>query len=149
MLGRCASIMLSLMLAAVAGAADTTDSLTGLPAPDAASGMSLGSAMKLDPTPLCKSTYTSQFYTVRGFKTSQAIVWYGAHLKGFKHLHGYGAGRTQDIFVNADGTQFVGITGSPDKDGVDTETYAVLYATLKPGLPDKTLVGLLSQNVKC
>jgi hypothetical protein len=149
MLRKCVSATLSLMLATLAFGADTTDSLTGLPLPDAASGMSLDSPMKLNPAQVCKSTDTSQFYSVSGFKTSKAIAWYSAHLRGFRHLHGYGAGRSQDVFVNADGSVFVAITGSPASDGVDTEAYAVLYATLKPGMSDKTLIGLLSQHVSC
>jgi hypothetical protein len=139
----------SLVLTGLSFGADTADSLTGLPMPDAASGMSLGSAIALPPAQVCRSTHTSEFYSVSGFKTSTAIAWYSVHLKGFRHLHGYGAGRSQDIFVNADGSLFIGITGSPASDGADTETYAISYATLKPGLSDKSLKGLLSQNMTC
>jgi hypothetical protein len=149
MLRRCASATLALMLAGLACAADTTDALTGLPTPDAASGIQLGSPMKLEPTQLCKSTHTSEFYITRGFKTSAAIGWYSGHLKGFTHLHGYGAGRTQDAFVNADGTLYVSITGSPGPDGADSQAYAVSYATMKPGVSQKVLMGLLSQKVSC
>ena len=149
MLRRYATATLSLMLAALAHGAGTADSLTGLPMPDAASGLSLGSPTKIDPAQVCKSTWTQNFYSVSGAKTSVAIAWYGAHLKGFKHLHGYGAGRSQDGFVNADGSLWVGITGSPAADGADTEIYAIIYATVKPGLPEKTLAGMLTQHVSC
>src|SRR5580692_1778130 len=104
MLRRCASATPALMLAGLAYAADATNPLTGLPLPDAASGIKLDSPMKLKPAQICKSTQTTEFYITSGFKTSAAIAWYSAHLKGFAHLHGYGAGRTQDAFVNADGT---------------------------------------------
>jgi hypothetical protein len=149
MLRRCASATLALMLAGLACAADTTNPLTGLPLPDAASGLKLDSPMKLQPAQICKSTQTTEFYITSGFKTSAAIAWYSAHLKGFAHLHGYGAGRTQDAFVNADGTLDVVITGSPGPDGADSEAYAVSYATLQPGMPQKTFKGLLSQNMSC
>jgi hypothetical protein len=149
MLRQCASATLALLLAGLAYGADTSDSLTGLPVPDAASGMKFYPPMKLDPAQVCKSTHTSEFYTVSGFKTSTVIAWYSAHLKGFRHLHGYGAGRTQDIFVNADGSMLVAVTGSPGPDGVDSNAYAVSYATLKPGLSEKTLTGMLSQHITC
>jgi hypothetical protein len=149
MLRRCASAALAFMLAGLACAADTTDPLTGLPIPDAASGIKLDSPMKLEPTQLCKSTHTSEFYITRGFKTSAAIAWYSAHLKGFAHLHGYGAGRTQDAFLNTDGTVYVSITGSPGPDGADSDAYAVSYATMKPGMSQKVVMGLLSQKISC
>jgi hypothetical protein len=149
MLRQCASATLSLLLAALSFGAESADALTGLPVPDVASGLSLGTAMQLPAAQICKSTHKSEFYKVSGFKTSAAIAWYSDHLKGFRHLHGYGAGRSQDLFVNADGSIFVGITGDPANDGADTETYAILYSTLQPGLPDKKLMGLLSQNMTC
>jgi hypothetical protein len=149
MLRRCAYATLASMLAGLAYGADSTDPLTGLPMPDAASGIKLDAPMKLEPTQLCKSTHTSEFYITRGFKTSAATAWYSAHLKGFTHLHGYGAGRTQDAFVNADGTLYVSITGSPGPDGADSDAYAVSYATLKPGMSQKVVMGLLSHKVSC
>jgi hypothetical protein len=149
MLRRCATATLALMLAGLACAADTTDALTGLPMPDAASGIKLDSPMKLEPSQVCKSTHTSEFYITRGFKTSAAIAWYSAHLKGFQHLHGYGSGRTQDAFVNADGTLYVAITGSPGPDGADSDAYAVSYASMKPGMSQKVMMGLLSQKISC
>jgi hypothetical protein len=149
MLRRCASATLALMLAGLACAADTTNPLTGLPIPDAASGIKLDSPVRLDPAQVCKSMQTTEFYTTRGFKTSATIAWYSAHLKGFTHLHGYGAGRTQDAFVNADGTLDVVVTGSPGPDGADSDVYAVSYAMLKPGMPQKTFMGLLSQKMSC
>jgi len=148
MLRRCAAVTLALMLAGLACAADT-NALTGLPIPDAASGMKLDSPMQLKPAQICKSTQTTEFFITRGFKTSAAIAWYSAHLKGFAHLHGYGAGRTQDAFVNADGTLDVVITGSPGPDGADSDAYAVSYATFKPGMPQKVFMGLLSQKMSC
>jgi hypothetical protein len=138
------------MLATLAYGADATDSLTGLPMPDAASGIKLyDPPMKLDPAHVCKSTQVTNFYSTTDFKTNAAIAWYGAHLKNFQHMHGYGSGRTQDAFVNADGTLMVVITGSPGPDGVDSKAYAVTYATLKPGMSQKTLTGLLSQKITC
>jgi|SRR5580698_9506531 hypothetical protein len=149
MLRRGTSVTLALILAGSAFGAETTDAVTGLPLPDAASGMKLDSPMKLPSSQVCKSTHTIDFYSPSGIKTSAALAWYGSHLQGFRHLHGYGAGRSQDIFVNTDGSLYVGVTGSPANDGVDTEVYAISYASLKPGLSDKTLKGMLSQNMTC
>jgi hypothetical protein len=137
------------MLAGVAYGADATDSLTGLPLPDAVAGVKLFKPMQLDPAQVCKSTQVTNFYSPSGFKTSAAIAWYAAHLKGFQHLHGYGAGRTQDAFVNADGTLDVVVTGSPGPDGADSAVYAISYATLKPGLSQKTMQGMLSHKINC
>jgi hypothetical protein len=148
MLRRCVSATLALMLAGLACAADTTESLTGLPLPDAASGLKLDVPMKLEPAQICKSTQVTDFYSPTG-KTSAAIAWYSAHLKGFQRMHGYGAGRTQDAFVNADGSLMVVVTGSPGPDGADSQVYAISYATLKPGLSPKTIAGLLSQKISC
>jgi hypothetical protein len=149
MLRRCAPATMAVMLAGLAYGADATNALTGLPLPDAASGIKLDSPMRLQPAQVCKSTQTTEFYITFGFKTSTAVAWYSAHLKGFTHLHGYGAGRTQDAFVNGDGTLDVVVTGSPGADGADSDAYAVSYATLKPGMPQKSFVGLLSQKMTC
>jgi hypothetical protein len=138
------------MATVLANAAGGQDKLTGLPLPDAASGM------KLDPPPvdmpntaICHSTMKTVFYSVSGFRTSTAIAWYGAHLNGFKHLHGYGADRTQDAFLSADGTLYVAITGSPGKDNADSDAYAISYATFKPGVPEKGLLGMLTGHGGC
>jgi hypothetical protein len=137
------------MLTALAHGAAGTDSVTGLPVPDAASGMSLDTPMKIDPVQVCKSMQTSNFYVVSGAKTSTVIAWYAAHLKGFRHMHAYASGRAQDGFVNADGSLLVGITGSPAADGADSGAYAVTYVALKPGASDKVLTGLMTQHLSC
>ncbi|HEY3731049.1 MAG TPA: hypothetical protein VGL28_07280 [Steroidobacteraceae bacterium] len=141
---------LAAMVTGLASAAGGSEALTGLPLPDASSGMRVDPpAVDIPPAPVCRSTMKSSFYSVAGFQTSTAIAWYGAHLKGFKHLHGYGAGRTQDAFLSADGMLYVGITGSPGKDGADSEAYAILYGTFKPAVSEKVLLGMLTQRGGC
>ena len=58
-------------------------------------------------------------------------------------------GRSQDLFYNADGTIAVSITGEPGKDGEDTDTYAVSYTRFQPGLPAKTMIGMIQQKIVC
>jgi len=141
---------LAAMVTVLANAAGGQETMTGLPLPDAASGMRVDPpAVDMPPASICRSTMKSVFYSVSGFRISTALAWYGAHLKGFKHLHGYGAGRTQDAFLSADGTLYVGITGSPGKDGADSEAYAVVYATFKPAVSEKGLLGMLTQHGGC
>jgi hypothetical protein len=48
------------MLAGVAYGADATDSLTGLPLPDAVAGVKLFKPMQLDPAQVCKSTQVTK-----------------------------------------------------------------------------------------
>jgi hypothetical protein len=149
MLRRCGFAALSLALAGIASGAEMTDSLTGLPLPDAASGITMGRPMALDPGAVCKSIWTDNFYSPSGAKISAVIAWYSAHLKGFHRVHGYGSGRSQDAFVNADGTLMIGVTGGPAADGVDTDIYAVGYSTVKPGMSDKEVKGMLAQHLSC
>jgi hypothetical protein len=138
------------MVTALANAAGGQDALTGLPLPDAASGMKIvPPAMDMPATSICRSAMKTVFYSVSGFRTSTAIAWYGAHLQGFKHLHGYGADRTQDIFLSADGRLYVAITGSPGRDGADTDAYAISYATFTPAVSEKGLLGMLTQRGGC
>jgi hypothetical protein len=126
-----------------------TDPLTGLPMPIGTT-VKLGSQpMKLDDTPLCKSMMQMDFYRTQGGNVDAALAWYSDRLKGFKHTHGYGSGRSQDSFYNATGTMMVSITGNEAKDGENTAVYSIIYATIKPGVSEKAIAGLNVQKVVC
>ena len=89
------------------------------------------------------------FYSVYDSKVNATLAWYDAHLPEFKKTHAYAANRSQDTYYKTDGTLIVSVTGSPGKEGENTDTYSVLYARLQPGLPEKTIIGLNQQRVVC
>lgn len=133
------------------GATLTTDPLTGLPLyPATDSRLHLGNEpTRLPESNVCKSKMQTDFYSVFESKVDVTVAWYAARLKGFRKTHAYAANRSQDTFYNADGTVMVSVTGDPGKEGEDTDTYSVLYARLKPGLPEKTIISLNQQKVVC
>ena len=140
------------LIASFASAASlvTTDPLTKLPVPAPGDPIQIGdSPMKLDNVPVCKSTAQMNFYTALSGKVEAAVAWYGSHLKGFKHTHGYGSGRSQDTYYNAAGTLMVSITGNPSPDGQNAEVYSVIYGTIMPGASEKIIVGMNVQKVVC
>jgi hypothetical protein len=144
--------LLSILFAVHAESADSTatDPLTKLPLPTAGAPLSLANnPSRYDDVPVCKSTGTMNFYTSLGGSVAAAITWYTSHLPGFKHVHGYGSGRSQDTFYNAYGTLTVSITGKPGKEGQDTNAYSVIYSTIQPGVSDKVIAGLNIQKVVC
>ena len=77
------------------------------------------------------------------------MAWYAAHLAGFHKAHAYADGRSQDSFYNDTGTVIVFVTGSPGKEGENTDAYAVTYYRLEPGLSAKTIVSFTQQKVDC
>jgi len=147
----CSGLLLTGILAAGSGVADAAanDSLTGLPLP-AESSLNIARApTNLPDVPVCKSKSQMNFYTPGSGKVDAAIAWYTAHLAGFKHTHGYGSGRSQDTFYNAQGTLIVSITGAPAPDGQNTDVYSVIYATIAPGVSDKVIAGMNVQKTVC
>jgi|HubBroStandDraft_5_1064220.scaffolds.fasta_scaffold724045_1 hypothetical protein len=127
-----------------------TDSLTHLPLPDAASTLILaGDPMPLPNVPVCKSTATMNFYTARSGRVDAAIAWYTANLKGLKHAHGYGSGRSQDTFYSSDGTVIVSITGTPAAQGQNSDVYSIIYGAIKPGASEKAIIAMNMQKVDC
>jgi len=125
------------------------DPLTSLPKPIGAT-MKLGNQpMKLDDTPVCKSMMQMDFYTAQGGKVDAALAWYSDQLKGFKHTHGYGSGRSQDTFYNTTGTLMVSVTGSEAKEGENAAVYSIIYATIRPGVSERAIAGLNVQKVVC
>ncbi|MGC2056858.1 MAG: hypothetical protein WA653_01275 [Candidatus Sulfotelmatobacter sp.] len=129
----------------------TLDPLTGLPLhPATDSRLHLGNEpTRLPQSQVCKSKMQVDFYSVFDTKVNATLAWYDAHLPGFKKTHAYTANRSQDTYYKTDGTLIVSVTGSPGKEGENTDTYSVLYARLQPGLPEKTIVGLNEQSVVC
>jgi hypothetical protein len=77
------------------------------------------------------------------------VAWYAAHLAGFHKAHAYASGRSQDAFYNAAGTVVMFVTGSPGKEGENTNTYAVTYYRLQPGLLAKTILSFTQQKIMC
>jgi hypothetical protein len=82
-------------------------------------------------------------------KVDATLVWYGAHLRGFKKTHAYAANRSQDTFYNPEGTLAVSVTGSSGRAEENTETYSVVYARFQPDLPEKAIISLNRQKVIC
>jgi hypothetical protein len=150
--GFAAMIILSFVLTARGGTKVlTTDPLTGLPLhPATDSRLHLGNEpTQLPESQVCKSKMQIDFYSVYDSKLSATLAWYDAHLPGFKKTHAYAANRSQDTYYKTDGTLIVSVTGSPGKEGENTDTYSVLYARLQPGLPEKAIVALNQQRVVC
>jgi hypothetical protein len=147
-----AMLILSFVLTARGGTKLlTTDPLTGLPLhPATDSHLHLGNEpTQLPESQVCKSQMQVDFYSVYDSKLNATLAWYDAHLLGFKKTHAYAANRSQDTYYKTDGTVLVSVTGSPGKEGENMDTYSVLYARLKPGLPEKTIVALNQQRVVC
>src|ERR1700733_7159725 len=150
--GFVAMLILSFVLTARGGTKLlTTDPLTGLPLhPATDSRLHLGNEpTQLPESQVCKSKMQIDFYSVYDSKLSATLAWYDAHLPGFKKTHAYAANRSQDTYYKTDGTLIVSVTGSPGKEGENTDTYSVLYARLQPGLPEKAIVALNQQRVVC
>jgi hypothetical protein len=129
----------------------TADPLTNLPLyPATDSRLHLGNdPTRLPESNVCKSKMQADFYTVYDSKVDATLVWYGAHLPGFKKTHAYAANRSQDTFYNADGTLAVSVTGSSGKADENTQTYSVVYTRFQPALPEKAIIGLNQQKVIC
>jgi hypothetical protein len=129
----------------------TTDPLTGLPLhPATDSRLHLGNEpTQLPESQVCKSKMRADFYSVYDSDVKATLTWYDAHLPGFKRTHAYAANRSQDTFYKADGTVLVSVTGSPGKEGENTDTYSVLYANFQPGLSEKMILSLNQQKMVC
>ena len=148
---RTLTMMIGLGFALFAGAATlTTDPLTGLPLDPATDSRHLGNEpMRMHDSQICKSKMQGEFYSGVNSKVDATVAWYAAHLAGFHKAHAYAGGRSQDSFYNDTGTLVVFVTGSPGKEGEDTDAYAVTYYRLEPGLPAKTILSFTQQKVTC
>jgi len=129
----------------------TSDPLTGLPLyPATDSRLHLGNEPTVLPeSTVCKSKMQADFYSIYDSKVDATVAWYSAHLSGFKKTHAYAANRSQDTFYKPDGTLVVSVTGSPGKDGANTDAYSVVYAHFQPGLSERALITLNQQKVVC
>ena len=148
------AITLVFCLVAIAGGNTkllTADPLTNLPLyPATDSRLHLGNdPTRLPESNVCQSKMRADFYTIYDSKVEATLVWYGAHLRGFKKTHTYAANRSQDTFYNPEGTLAVSVTGSSGRAEENTETYSVVYARFQPGLPEKTIISLNQQKVIC
>jgi hypothetical protein len=148
---RALTMMIGLGFALFAGAATlTTDPLTGLPLDPATDSRHLGNEpMRMHDSQICKSKMQGEFYSGVDSKVDATVAWYAAHLAGFHKAHAYAGGRSQDSFYNDAGTLVVFVTGSPGKEGENTDAYAVTYYRLEPGLPAKTILSFTQQKVTC
>jgi hypothetical protein len=148
---RALTMMIGLGFALSAGAATlTTDPLTGLPLDPATDSRHLGNEpMRMHDSQICKSKMQGEFYSGVDSKVDATVAWYAAHLAGFHKAHAYAGGRSQDSFYNDTGTLVVFVTGSPGKEGENTDAYAVTYYRLEPGLPAKTILSFTQQKVTC
>jgi hypothetical protein len=128
----------------------TSDPLTGLPLDPATDTHHVGNdPMKMRDSQVCKSTMQGDFYSNVDAKVDATVAWYAAHLAGFHKSHAYAAGRSQDAFYNDAGTMLVYVTGSPGKEGENTDAYAVTYYLFKPALPAKTILSFTQQKIVC
>jgi hypothetical protein len=148
---RALTMMIGLGFALSAGAATlTTDPLTGLPLDPATDSRHLGNEpIRMHDSQICKSKMQGEFYSGVDSKVDATVAWYAAHLAGFHKAHAYAGGRSQDSFYNDTGTLVVFVTGSPGKEGENTDAYAVTYYRLEPGLPAKTILSFTQQKVTC
>jgi hypothetical protein len=148
---RMLTLIFSLSFALSAGAASlTTDPLTGLPLDPATDSHHFGNEpVKMRDSQICKSTMQGDFYSNVDAKVDATVAWYAAHLAGFHKSHAYAAGRSQDAFYNDAGTMLVYVTGSPGKEGENTDAYAVTYYRFQPGLPAKTILSFTQQKIIC
>jgi hypothetical protein len=137
----------------------TADPLTGLPLSPATVCRTAeciqfhtgNEPIKKPGSQICKSKMQADFYSLmyRNAKLDATVAWYAAHLSGFKKTHAYAHGRSNDTFYNSAGTMFVLVMGNPGKDGENTDTYAVTYYRVQPGLHEKNIIALNNQKVDC
>jgi hypothetical protein len=143
--------LLGLALSAPAGNKTlTTDPLTGLPIIPSPDRLHLGNEPTVLPdTKICSSDAKMNFYSPNGIQVDATMAWYATQLHGFKKTHAYASQRSQDTFYKPDGTMIVSITGEPGAQGQNTEVHGLVYAKFEPGLAEKTILGMNTQNIVC
>ena len=143
--------LLGLTLSAPAGNKTlTNDPLTGLPIIPSPDRLHLGNEPTVLPdTNICGSKAKMNFYSTNGIQVDATVAWYTAQLHGFKKTHGYASERSQDTFYKPDGSMIVSITGEPGAQGQNTEVHGLVYAKFEPGLTEKAIIGMNTQQVVC
>jgi hypothetical protein len=135
--------------AANAAAVLTADPLTKLPLIPATVGMLGNQPNSMDPTTICKSKMSANMYTVINSDFATTAAWYTAHLTGLKHSHVYSNGRSKEGYYSADGTALVIVLSRPGAEGAKLDTHSVDYYLFQPAVAEKTLLGILHDNVPC
>jgi hypothetical protein len=146
-------LLATVAFAPMAGAAPVSkDTLTQLPLDPATNGI-FGGAMqptKIPDMQYCKSKISTDFYPlIADEKMEATVAWYTANLQGFKHTHGYAAGRTRDTFYSADGTELVVVTADPAQEGASAKAHGIQYLKVIPGLSEKTIVAMNIEKTVC
>jgi hypothetical protein len=144
-------VLLGLTLSApAANKTLTSDPLTGLPIIPTPDRLHLGNAPTVLPdTNICKSNAKMNFYSTNGIQVDATVAWYSAQLPGFKKTHAWVSERSQDTFYKPDGTMIVSITGEPGAQGQNTDVHGLVYAKFEPGIAEKTIIGMNTQNIVC
>jgi hypothetical protein len=128
----------------------TTDPLTGLPIVPTPDRLHLGNEPTVLPdTKMCGSNAKMNFYSTNGIQVDATVAWYAGKLQGFKKTHAWASGRSQDTFYKPDGTMIVSITGEPGTQGQNTDVHGLVYAKFEPGITEKAIIGMNTQNVVC
>ncbi|HEY2712750.1 MAG TPA: hypothetical protein VGI60_09575 [Chthoniobacterales bacterium] len=140
----------ALVVSANSASTEKTDSLTGLPLyPAVSNRVDEGKPVKLPEVTICQSKMETNFYSVYDAKIDATLAWCVAHFQGFKQVHGYSDGRSQNAFYNSDGTILVSVTGSVAKEGENTATVSISYKKFNPGLSQTTILGMKDRKIVC
>jgi hypothetical protein len=128
----------------------TNDPLTGLPIVSTPDQFHRGNEPTVLPdTKICGSNAKMNFYSLKGIQVDATVAWYAAQLAGFKKTRAWASERSQDTFYKPDGTMIVSITGDPAPKGQNTDVYGLVYGKFEPGLSEKAIIGMNTQNVVC
>jgi hypothetical protein len=128
----------------------TNDPLTGLPIIPTPDRLHRGNEPTVLPdTKICGSNAKMNFYSPKGIRVDATVAWYAAQLPGFKKTHAWASERSQDTFYKPDGTMIVSISGDPAAKGQNTDVYGLVYGKFEPGLSEKAIIGMNTQNVVC
>jgi hypothetical protein len=91
----------------------------------------------------------TNMYPLHAAKIDATLAWCVAHFQGFKQVHRFSNGRSQNAFYNADGTLLVSVTGIPGKEGESSVTGAISYKKFTPGISETTILSMKDQNIVC
>jgi hypothetical protein len=148
------ALALTLGTPAFAALAADNDSLTGIPVYPSA----VGNGERI-PGGICRATAQTVVYLVpflwgpnntaapKQIQIADVEQWYQAHLKDFRFIPGFDGQRTQDVFLSADGTKAVTVTGKPAHSPV---AYAISYTRFSsPVQPNQVKSFASAQKTQC